>query len=93
MPNIKSAKKRVRVNATKAAANKARKSKLLSGLGRGLLFEGVNELVVLFDVGDLPPHELHGSAEALRHLWVPSIQLPNLCCAASSAVPHALNQR
>ena len=28
MPNIKSAKKRVRVNATKAAANKARKSNL-----------------------------------------------------------------
>ena len=27
MPNIKSAKKRVKVNATKAAANKARKSK------------------------------------------------------------------
>ena len=28
MPNIKSAKKRVKVNATKAAANKARKSNL-----------------------------------------------------------------
>jgi small subunit ribosomal protein S20 len=28
MPNIKSAKKRVRVNATKAAANKARRSNL-----------------------------------------------------------------
>ena len=28
MPNIKSAKKRVKVNATKAAANKARKSEL-----------------------------------------------------------------
>ena len=28
MPNIKSAKKRVRVNTTKAAANKARKSNL-----------------------------------------------------------------
>lgn len=28
MPNIKSAKKRVRINATKAAANKARKSNL-----------------------------------------------------------------
>lgn len=28
MPNIKSAKKRVKVNATKAAANKSRKSNL-----------------------------------------------------------------
>ena len=31
MPNIKSAKKRVRVNATKAAANKARAKQMPSG--------------------------------------------------------------
>jgi len=47
MPNIKSAKKRVQVNANKAARNKARKSALKTTIKKAKNAEGADQAVMV----------------------------------------------
>jgi len=49
MPNIKSAKKRVKINETKAARNKARKSALKTALKKARNAEGAEQAALVQD--------------------------------------------